>query len=231
MPHAPHCGHHLVHSRITLNLHKIRHMHTAHLTHAPQVIADEVHNHQVLCPVLLAACQGSCRRCISSWITLHARCRPFDGPGLQNSASTPAQKPFRGGTTNCGARQPALKPCGIGGRVKSAQGVVQASGVRDATSLQRCGEADFVALPFVQCPLARPHVVHVLLPAVAQAEGWQLAHPSLTLIDLFVLVHQRLCVLQTCCHRTGWFIHWMSSTGCCALPTGNACSPGRHSWH
>ena len=75
-----HVGDDVAHLRVVLDRHQLVHLHAAQLGHAPQVVAREVHQHQVLGPLLVRQQQLGVQRAVVPRIG-RARARAGDGPG------------------------------------------------------------------------------------------------------------------------------------------------------
>ena len=91
-------GNQMLHLRVFFQPHQFRHLHTAKLAHAPEIIAEQISDHHQLRALLLAGLQliGQLR------ITLRidaARACALDRPRL-NMVAAEAQKPFRARGSN-----------------------------------------------------------------------------------------------------------------------------------
>ena len=77
-----------------------------HLANAPQVITHEVHNHEVLCTILLGGSQGLGSCLIGFWVIWLALGGALDGAGLQPPILSCLQKSLWGGAADLRRMQP-----------------------------------------------------------------------------------------------------------------------------
>ncbi len=144
---APHRGHQLVHGRVALHRHQPRHLHGPGLGDPAEVVADQVHDHQVLGPGLLVRRQPFRDRAVLGRVG-HPRRGALDRPALRPAVAVDGQEPLR---RRAGHRQVVVAQEGRVRRgVAAPLPQVELERVRDGRQQHPVRQAHLVRLPGLQ---------------------------------------------------------------------------------
>ena len=75
-------------------------MHAAWLTDAPQIVAQQVNDHEVLCPVLLTSCQPPYSFRVLLQVIENTRRCALDGSRLKHPLAVQLQEPLGAGAAH-----------------------------------------------------------------------------------------------------------------------------------